>query len=65
MAEFTKTLLYQTHDGATKIQLQLNNVEVWLMQADLMELFQFSKSNIKEHIYEDGLLIMKATVQEL
>ncbi|MBK9508018.1 MAG: virulence RhuM family protein [Cytophagaceae bacterium] len=43
-------LLYQSDDGQLKIQVRLENDTVWLSQADMVELFQSSKSNISEHI---------------
>ncbi len=43
-------LLYQSDDGQLKIQVRLEQDTVWLSQADLVELFQSSKSNISEHI---------------
>ena len=50
-------LLYQSDDGQIKIQVRLENDTVWLSQADMVELFQSSKSNISEHIkhiFEEG-----------
>lgn len=43
-------LFYQTEDGLTKIDVRLENETVWLTQAQMVELFQSSKSNISEHI---------------
>lgn len=59
MTESSNLLIYQTQDGNTKIQVQLTDNTVWLSQADMVELFQSSKSNISEHIrhiFEDGEL---------
>ena len=55
----SEILLYQTDDGELKIQVRLENETVWLTQADMVELFQSSKSNISEHIkhiFEEGEL---------
>ncbi len=52
-------LLYQSDDGQIKIQVRLQDNTVWLTQADMVELFQSSKSNISEHIkhiFEEGEL---------
>lgn len=60
-------LIYQTEDGSTKIQVQLTDNTVWLTQADMVELFQSSKSNISEHIkhvFEEGELQEEATVRK-
>ncbi len=51
-------LIYQTEDGSTKIQVQFTDNTVWLTQADMVKLFQSSKSNISEHIrhiFEGGI----------
>lgn len=67
MPESSNILIYQTQDGVTKIQVQLTDNTVWLTQADMVELFQSSKSNISEHIkhiYEEGELMMEATVRK-
>ena len=55
----SEILLYQSDDGQIKIQVRLENETVWLTQADMVELFQSSKSNISEHIkhiFEEGEL---------
>lgn len=62
----SELLLYQTEDGALKIQVRLENETVWLTQADMVELFQSSKSNISEHIkhiFEEGELKLDSTVR--
>ncbi len=46
----SEIIIYQTEDGATKINVRLDGNSVWLTQSDLVELFQSSKSNISEHI---------------
>jgi len=52
-------IIYQSEDGLTKIQVRLEENTVWLTQAQMVELFQSSKSNISEHIkhiFEEGEL---------
>lgn len=43
-------IIYQTDDGNTKIDVKIENETVWLTQAQLVELYRTSKSNISEHI---------------
>lgn len=43
-------IIYQTDDGITKIDVHMEEETVWLTQAQMVELFQSSKSNISEHI---------------
>jgi hypothetical protein len=60
-------ILYQTEDGTTKIEVRLENETVWLTQAQLVELYQSSKSNISEHIkhiFEEGELIEDSVVRK-
>lgn len=59
-------LIYQTEDGSTKIQVQLNDNTVWLTQADMVELFQTTKQNISLHIkniFEEGELVQNSVVK--
>ena len=52
-------VIYQTEDGITKINVHLEDETVWLTQAQLVELYQTSKSNVSEHIkhiFEEGEL---------
>ena len=44
-------LIYQTEDGLTKIQVNMQDETVWLSQAQLVDLYQSSKANISEHIF--------------
>jgi hypothetical protein len=62
----SEIIIYQTEDGITKIQVRLEDNTVWLTQADMVELFQSSKSNISEHIkhiFEEGELHPESTVR--
>jgi hypothetical protein len=59
-------LLYQTEDGQTKIEVRLCDETVWLTQAQMVELFQSSKSNISEHIkhiFDEGELKADSVVR--
>ena len=63
----SEILLYQSEDGKIKIQVRLDDNTVWLTQADMIELFQSSKSNISEHIkhiFEEGELMPDSTVRK-
>ena len=54
-----KVLLYQTADGATKIEVTLKGETVWLNLDQMAELFQRNKSTISRHIksvFESGEL---------
>lgn len=60
-------IIYTTDDGATKIDLRLEDGTVWLSQLQIAELFQTSKQNISKHIkaiYEDQELTEQATVNQ-
>ncbi|OJU49440.1 MAG: hypothetical protein BGN96_10890 [Bacteroidales bacterium 45-6] len=62
----SEILLYQSEDGKIKIQVRLEENTVWLTQADMVELFQSSKSNISEHIkhiIEEGELDEEVVVR--
>jgi len=65
--EKSEVLMYQSEDGITKIQVQLNDNTVWLTQADMVDLFQSSKPNISEHIkhiFEEGELTENSVVRK-
>ena len=59
-------IIYKTQDGLTKINVKFEDETVWLTQAQLVELYQTSKSNISEHIkhiFEEGELSQESTVR--
>lgn len=61
----SQVIFYTTEDGATKIDLRLDNGTVWLSQLEIAELFQTTKQNISKHIqaiYDENELEEKATV---
>ena len=58
-------VLYQP-DETTRLEVLMDRETVWLTQAQIVELFQSSKSNISDHIsniYEQGELSYEATVR--
>lgn len=60
-------IIYQSEEGQPKIDVRLENENVWLTQAHLVELYQSSKSNISEHIkhiFEEGELNEDSTVRK-
>ena len=60
-------LLYRTEDGQTRIEVRLENQNVWLSQAAMADLFQNTKQNVSLHlqnIYDEGELCREATVKE-
>lgn len=43
-------IIYQSPEGQTAIDVVLDHDTVWLTQAQIIDLFDFSKANISEHI---------------
>ena len=63
----TEFLIYQTPDGATKVDARLENETLWLTQNQMAELFQTTKQNINLHlknIYDEGELEENPTVKD-
>lgn len=61
----SEILIYQTEEGDTRIEVQLEGETVWLTQDQMAELFQRNKLTISRHInnvFEEGELSPKATV---
>ena len=62
----SEIIIYQSENGNTKIDVLLENETVWLTQAQIVDLYQSSKSNISEHIkhiFEDGELDKDSVVR--
>ncbi|MBO4613982.1 MAG: virulence RhuM family protein [Bacteroidales bacterium] len=60
-------IIYQTDDGAVKIDVQMSDDTVWLTQQQMAELYQTSKSNVSEHIkhiFEEGELQENSVVRK-
>lgn len=60
-------VIYQTDNGATKIDVRFVDETVWLTQQQMAELFKSSRSNIVEHIqhiYEEGELDENSTCRK-
>lgn len=59
-------VIYQTQNGHTRIEVKMEDETVWLTQAQLVELYQTSKSNVSEHIkhiFEEGELEENSVVR--
>ncbi len=58
-------IIYQTEEGLTKINVNLQNETVWLSLDQMAELFQRDKSTISRHIkniFIEGELVRESTV---
>ncbi len=63
----SQLLLYQSQDGAIKLDVRLEDESVWLTQDQLSELFGKAKSTINEHIkniFEEGELQESQTMRK-
>ncbi len=61
-----RIIMYQTQDGQTKIEVNMDEQTVWLTQAQMCELFQKGKSTISEHIsnvFKEGELSENSVVR--
>lgn len=60
-------IIYQTDNGLTHIDVKMEDETVWLTQAQLVQLYQTSKSNVSEHIkhiFEEGELEENVVVRK-
>ena len=60
-------LIYNDKSGKINIDVRFEDHDIWLTQANLVELYQSSKSNISEHIkhiFEEGELDKISTVRK-
>ena len=67
MSEFGNIIIYKDKNGKENIEVKIEDGTVWLNQAQLVKLYNSSKSNISEHIkhiYEEGELEEKSTVRK-
>ncbi|MCM4167174.1 hypothetical protein KCTC52924_02754 [Arenibacter antarcticus] len=67
MKEQNQIVIYQSDDGATQLQVNLQDDTIWLTQAQIVEVFNSSKANISEHIkniFLSGELTETATVRK-
>ncbi len=57
-------IIYQSSDRVNKIDVRLEDENVWLSQQQMAELYQSSRTNVVEHInniYEEGELDKNST----
>ena len=62
-----KMIIYTSDDGQVKIEVKLEDENVWLTQNAMAELFDTTKQNISLHIkniFEEGELKENSTVKE-
>ena len=62
-----KIILYKDESGKLSVNVRFADEDVWLTQAQLVEIYQSSKSNISEHIkhiFEDGELDKSSVVRK-
>ncbi|MEX2442605.1 MAG: virulence RhuM family protein [Alkalispirochaeta sp.] len=67
MTNHGEILVYQTNDGAVRLDVRLQDETVWLTQAMMAELFACSIDNISLHlrnIYEEGELNPEPTSED-
>ena len=67
MSEFGNIIIYKDENGKENIEVKIEDGTVWLNQAQLVKLYNSSKSNISEHIkhiYEEGELEEESTVRK-
>lgn len=60
-------IIYQTQDGKTKIEVNVDDETVWLSQKQMAQLFQKDVRTISEHIrniFEDGELIEDSVIRK-
>lgn len=68
MDTYGEIIIYQTEDGLTKINVNMQNETVWLSKTQMAELFQRDRSVISKHIknvFEEGELSRESNVQIL
>mgnify|MGYP001310790393 CR=1 FL=1 len=59
-----EVLIYLPEEGSARVEVRLENENVWLSQQQMAELYQSSRTNVVEHIkhiYEEGELDERAT----
>lgn len=65
MNQYGQIIIYQTEDGLTKINVNMQGETVWLSLDQMADLFQRDKSTISRHIknvFEEGELVRDSTV---
>ena len=68
MKNIGEIILYETEDGQTSLEVQLENENVWLSQAQMSELFNKERSVVAKHIkniFSENELDEKSNVQKM
>ena len=68
MDKENKLILYKDEEGRVSVNTRFADEDVWLTQAQLVEIYQSSKSNISEHltnIFADKELEQDAVVRKI
>ena len=68
MDKENKLILYKDDEGKVSVNTRFADEDVWLTQAQLVEIYQSSKSNISEHIkhiFEDKELDETVVVRNI
>ena len=63
----SQIIIYQSKENNISINVRLDEENVWLTQANLVDLYQSSKSNVSEHIkhiFEVGELNENSVVRK-
>lgn len=63
-----ESFIYQTEEGLTKIDVNIQNETVWLSLKQMVNLFQRDKSTISRHIkniFAEGESVRESAVQNL
>ena len=66
MDKENKLILYKDEEGRVNVNVRFADEDVWLTQAQLVEIYQTSKSNVSEHIsriFADGELLKDSVVR--
>lgn len=67
MDEKGNIIIYQSEDGAVRLDVRLEDNTVWLTQQQMADLYGSSRTNVVEHIkhiYEDRELEEKTTCRK-
>lgn len=67
MKEQNQIVIYQSKDGTTQLQVNLQDDTIWLTQSQIVDVFNSSKANISEHIkhiFSSGELSELSTVRK-
>ena len=67
MQDSGNIIVYVDDNGKPQVDVRFQDETVWLMQAQLVELYQSSKANVSEHIkniFDEGELDSAATVRK-